>query len=159
MKAGWAPAGIDSTSSVILSNRDSLDDVAGDLLVATVGKSGHLCLRYVGQCQHPFGSAKFQTGLEQRSARYDHENVDPTANRLGVAFLFTECDLAVTFLNVADNSSILETVLRNRKNARKAYDTILRNMPKLVLNAAESQSIERKLSTLRTRMEAAGEQF
>jgi hypothetical protein len=85
--------------------------------------------------------------------------VDFATNRLGVDFLFTECDLAVTFLNVADNTAIPETVLRNRGNARKAYDTILRYMPKLVLSATETQSIERKLSSIRTRLEAAGEQF
>jgi hypothetical protein len=85
--------------------------------------------------------------------------VDPTTNRIGVDFPFTECDLAVTFLKVADNSAIPETVQRNRGNARKAYDTILRHLPKLVLSAAETQSIERKLSSIRTRLEAVGEQF
>jgi hypothetical protein len=76
-----------------------------------------------------------------------------------VDFLFTECGLGVTFLNLADNTSIPETAQRNRENARKAYDTILRYMPKLVLSAAESQFIEKKLSALKTRLEAAGEQF
>jgi hypothetical protein len=85
--------------------------------------------------------------------------VDPTSNQLGVDFLFTECGLAITFLNVADNTSVPETAQRNRENARKAYDTILRYMPKLVLSAAENKFIEKKLSVVRTRLEDAGEQF
>jgi hypothetical protein len=40
------------------------------------------------------------------SALYDYENVDFATNWLGVEFLFTKCDLAVTFLNVADTTVI-----------------------------------------------------
>ena len=85
--------------------------------------------------------------------------MDPTTNQLGVDFLFTECGLAVTFLNVADTTTIPATAQRNRGNARKAYDAILRYRPRLVLSAAETQSIEDKLSVVRTQLEAVGEQF
>ena len=90
---------------------------------------------------------------------YDYENVDFAANRASVDFLFTDCDLAMTFLDVAGTTAIPETAQRNRQNARKAYNAILRAIPKLVLSAAERQSIENKLSALRTRLETAGEQF
>jgi hypothetical protein len=76
-----------------------------------------------------------------------------------VDFLLSECDLALTFLDVADATAIPETAQRNRGNARKAYDVILRYMPKLVLSAAESQYTQTKLSTIRTRLEAVGDQF
>jgi len=81
------------------------------------------------------------------------------ANRLGVEFMFTDCDLAMTFLDVADTTTIPETAQRNRQNARKAYDAILYYRAKRVLSAAETKSIEDKLTALRTRLEAAGEQF
>jgi len=72
---------------------------------------------------------------------------------------FLKCDLALTFLNVADTSKIPETVKRNRQKARKVYDTVRYFLPNLVLTTAETQAIEEKLLVLRTRMEAAGEEF
>ena len=80
-------------------------------------------------------------------------------NRAALAFLFTDCGLAMTFLYVADTTAIPETARRNRASARKAYDTIAHYLPQLVLTAAESQSIEKQLSALRIRLEAAGEHF
>ncbi len=68
-------------------------------------------------------------------------------------FLFADCDLAMTFLDVADTTAITETAQRNRQNARKTFSTILRAIPKLVLSAAERQSIEKKLSAVMTRLE------
>ena len=65
----------------------------------------------------------------------------------------------MTFLDVAGTTAIPETAQRNRQNTRKAYNAILRAISKLVLSAAERQSIENKLSALRTRLETAGEQF
>ena len=35
---------------------------------------------------------------------YDYENVDFAANRASVDFLFTNCDLAMTFLAVAEKT-------------------------------------------------------
>jgi hypothetical protein len=85
--------------------------------------------------------------------------VDFHTNRAGVDFIFLDCDLAMTFLNVADTTKIPETVKRNRQKARKAYDTVRHLLPSLLLTIAETQAIERKLLALRTRMEAAGEEF
>ncbi len=48
----------------------------------------------------------------------------------------------MTFLDVAGTTAMPETAQRNRQNARKAYNAILRAIPKLVLSAAERQSIE-----------------
>lgn len=59
----------------------------------------------------------------------------------------------MTFLDVADTTAITETAQRNRQNARKTFSTILRAIPKLVLSAAERQSIEKKLSAVMTRLE------
>jgi hypothetical protein len=50
--------------------------------------------------------------------------MDWTSNRLGVELLFTECDLAMTFWDVAANSQNPETVQRNLENACKAYAAV-----------------------------------
>jgi hypothetical protein len=39
-------------------------------------------------------------------------------NRIGLEFLFTELDLAMTFLDVAQTTGIQETVALNHSNAR-----------------------------------------
>lgn len=81
--------------------------------------------------------------------------MDRASNRLGVELLFTDCDLAMTFLDVAANSQNPAAVQRNVENARKAYEAILRHMPKLILTAAEDQEIRSKLSELKRRLDAA----
>lgn len=85
--------------------------------------------------------------------------MDFHTNRKGVDFIFLDCDLAMTFLNVADTSKIPETVKRNRQKARKAYDTVRHFLPSLLLTTDETEAIEKRLLALRTRMEAAGEEF
>lgn len=81
--------------------------------------------------------------------------MDREANRVGAELLFTDCDLAMTFLDVAANSQNPETVQRNLENARKAYETVIRLMPKLAFTAAENQEIRSKLSELKRRLQAA----
>lgn len=81
------------------------------------------------------------------------------SSRAALEFLLTDLDLAMTFLDLADTSTIPETVQRNRHNARRAYDAVLHHLPKLVLTISERQAIEKKLSVLRMRIETAGEQF
>jgi hypothetical protein len=80
------------------------------------------------------------------------------SHRTGAAFLLTDLDLAMTFLDLANTSRIAGIVRRNRRNARTAYDSVLRFLPRLVLTAAERQRIEEKLSELKGRLEAVGEQ-
>ena len=80
-------------------------------------------------------------------------------NRTGAEFLFTELDLALTFMQVADASRVEETERRNHQNARCVYDTVLALLPKVRINDAGHQSIKEKLKLLKKRLEAVGEQF
>ena len=80
-------------------------------------------------------------------------------DKSGVDFLLIELDAALTFLDVADTSRIDETVDRNHRNARKAYDTVLRLREKVRPNPEQQQLITEKLLRLRERLEAAGEQI
>lgn len=81
------------------------------------------------------------------------------SNRIGVQFLLTDLDLALTFLTVASTSRNLEITHRNWRNARKAHDAILHLLPRLTTTDGELQSIDEKLSALRFRLEAVGETF
>jgi hypothetical protein len=92
-------------------------------------------------------------------AMYDTRRMGVASSRALLEFVLIDLDLEMTFLNVADSSTIAETVQRNRHNARRAYDAVLHWLPKLVLTTSEGQAIEKKLSILRLRMEAAGERF
>jgi len=80
-------------------------------------------------------------------------------NQSGVLFLLTDLDLAMTFMDIAEASHIEETTRRNRTNARTAYDTVLRLLEKLTPNADQSQAIDAKLASLKTRLQAVGQQF
>jgi len=55
------------------------------------------------------------------------------ASQRAAAFLLTDLDLAMTFLDLAAASRNPETSQRNHKNARKAYDTVLRFSSRLTL--------------------------
>lgn len=74
-------------------------------------------------------------------------------------FLFTDIDVAMTFLDVAEATRINESVTRNKQNARRAYDAVSGLLGKLTLNADDRQRVETKLVVLKARLEAVGQQF
>jgi hypothetical protein len=75
------------------------------------------------------------------------------AQRAAAVFLLTDLDLAITFLDLAHASHNQETSRRNQNNARTAYDTVLRFLPRLILTEFEQSAIREKLSALRIRLE------
>lgn len=72
-----------------------------------------------------------------------------------------DLQLAFTFLGIARTSWVIETSRRNQKNARTAYDAVLRFLPRSLpaLSAIERQAIENKLGELKNRLEQLGENF
>ena len=64
-------------------------------------------------------------------------------NQNGVSFLFTDLDLAMTFMDLADTSHIEATTRRNHANARTAYETILRLSNKLLLTHNYAEQLMR----------------
>jgi hypothetical protein len=77
-------------------------------------------------------------------------------NQIGVDFLLTDLDLAMTFMDIAAASHIPETILRNHNNARKAYDAVEHLLGKLTPDAGQRQEIDTKLALLKTRLQAVG---
>ena len=81
-------------------------------------------------------------------------------SRPGAAFLLTDLDLAFTFLDVARTTKSSEIAARNQRNARAAYDAVLRFLPKSHdLTRAERRSVEDKLGRLKLVLEDWGETF
>jgi hypothetical protein len=81
------------------------------------------------------------------------------ANETGVQFLLTEVDTGLTFLEVASVTNSDETRKRNYKNARLAYDTVVRLKTRLLLTGAQRNQIETGLAKLRNILEGKGMQF
>jgi hypothetical protein len=76
-----------------------------------------------------------------------------------VEFLLTDLDTAFTFLDIAKTTSNADTRYRNFENARRACDTVIQLMQGIPLNIEQSESIQEKLTLLRSRLEAAGQKF
>jgi hypothetical protein len=69
-------------------------------------------------------------------------------------FLLTDLDLGLTFLDVAETSRDRETVRRNQRHAKRAYQTVLEFLEKLTLQESDRQMVESKLAVLRSRLES-----
>ena len=81
------------------------------------------------------------------------------SNRIGVQFLFTDLDVALSFLAIAANCGDPAIKLRNWRNARKAHDAVRHLLPRLTPTTEELQLINERLSALRLRLQAVGEVF
>ncbi len=81
------------------------------------------------------------------------------SNYVRLSFLMTELDVGITFAKIALESGNEDTRTRNRRNARKAYDTALHFLPKIRETQAEDKQINGKLATLKTFLQSLGETF
>jgi hypothetical protein len=99
-------------------------------------------------------------GILGQEGKPSAENMDD-AKRIGAEFIMTDLELAFTFLEIAGTSCVTATVRRNQKNARTAYDAVLRFLPRSLpaLSAIERGAIEEKLRKLKNRLEQLGENF
>lgn len=76
----------------------------------------------------------------------------------GAAFLITELDTGLTFAGIAAQAQSDEgKAKRNRRNARKAYDTVLHFLATSVLTSAEDTLVRRKREQLRKALVLLGE--
>jgi hypothetical protein len=77
---------------------------------------------------------------------------------ISVTFLLTDLDAAMTFMDVAEVSTIPENIRQGHENARKAYKTVLRLLCN-VHDAMDRKAVTDKLAVLKRRLEAVGHQF
>jgi len=78
------------------------------------------------------------------------------SNRVGVQFLLADLTAALTFLDVADATGSWDTRNRNLQNARSAYETVLRLLPRVFPSVEERSALQAKLDQLKKRLLALG---
>jgi hypothetical protein len=72
-------------------------------------------------------------------------------------FLRTELFAGITRANIARNTPDESKKERNRREARKAYDTVLRFLPQMYLSEKEKEQIDSKLAALKSALRSLGE--
>ena len=83
----------------------------------------------------------------------------PDINLPEVDFLRAELLTARTLSNIALRSMSEEKRARNQANARKAYDAILRFLPRSNLDVEQAAEIKSKLEELQSDLRLLGEQI
>ena len=78
------------------------------------------------------------------------------ANALSADLLLIDTEMALTLLNLADTTRSRESRMRRRKEARKAYETILRLLPKVEMTDKQRAAIEQGLGSLHRRLLRVG---
>ena len=78
------------------------------------------------------------------------------SHRVAVQFLVAELNVALTFLDVAQNTSLEETRIRNEQNARTAYFTVIRLLSKVDPTDEELPGLQSNLARLKDRLRALG---
>ncbi len=76
-----------------------------------------------------------------------------------ISFLNTEVDLAKTFIKMAKEARNRERRKKLRKDARKAYDTVLRFLGKITPSENERAEINAQLAHLKSKLQSLGETF
>jgi len=75
----------------------------------------------------------------------------------GLEFVRTDLETGITFSRLALDADDEDKRARNRANARKGYNTALRQWEKLLLTPAESAEIGAKFNHLKANLEKLGE--
>lgn len=83
----------------------------------------------------------------------------PDLAKTGFEFLKAELATCNTLSDIALETDHPDKRQRNRKNARLAYDTVVRNQPRVLLTEEQTHYVSRTLLNLRKKLEQLGEPF
>lgn len=75
----------------------------------------------------------------------------------GVNFLRAEIETGLTLVRIARSAKRADKRNRNLLNARKAYDTVLRFIPAVILTTSQSKEIRNRLERLKKELHTLGE--
>jgi hypothetical protein len=78
-------------------------------------------------------------------------------NLTELGFLRAELAVCLSHTKIARGAKRRDAIEQNRTNARKAYDAVLRFMPKVTLTPADETEIKTKLAELRSKLKLLGE--
>ena len=76
----------------------------------------------------------------------------------GLNFLRAELDIGRTLVRIARSANRADKRNRNLLNARKAYESVLRFMPGVILTTSQSKEIKNKLEQLKKQLRSLGEE-
>jgi hypothetical protein len=85
-----------------------------------------------------------------------HSDLIERTNRAGIDFLFTDLEMAFTFLHVAETSTSSQARERNLVKAQEGYRTVLHFLPRVVPSPIQSAELHEMLEKLKHRLEEAG---
>jgi glycogen debranching enzyme len=74
-------------------------------------------------------------------------------------FLPTDLNTALTFMNVAESTGKADVRERNYKNARRAYDSVMRLMQNKTIDDTQREELNQRLAVLKSRLQNVGQQF
>jgi hypothetical protein len=80
-------------------------------------------------------------------------------NKTGTDFLKADLEAALTFADIARTAEDAEERERNRRAARRAYDTIVRLINKVELNSEDANVMRSKLARLKSDLSEMDETF
>jgi len=89
----------------------------------------------------------------------DRASLKELCNRSGVDFVTADLNLGLTFSHMARGLRTQETKDRSRRNARRAYDTVVRFRDRVSPTTAEALLIRKRLARLKSELEQLGECF
>ncbi|MFZ3342593.1 MAG: hypothetical protein WA609_08010 [Terriglobales bacterium] len=72
-------------------------------------------------------------------------------------FLKADIEMALTFAGIARSARISEERERNRRSARKAYDTVIRLIARVDLTDHDAKVLGRSLARLKSELRGLGE--
>ena len=75
----------------------------------------------------------------------------------GVEFLRTELRVGLTAIKIAQTATDEAKRNRNWRNARAAYEAVLRFLPKLMLTSREADEVQSGLATLKAELQKPSE--
>jgi len=87
------------------------------------------------------------------------QSQSPDISKSAFDFLKTELHTGMTLAGIAKDAEDPEKASRNRKNARLAYDTVVKTRPKAILSPTQEEEVSNGLQQLRKVLEKLGEHF
>jgi hypothetical protein len=80
-------------------------------------------------------------------------------NRTSAEFLKTDTETALTFASIASQTEDVSKRERNRQNARRGYDTVLRLSARVPLSYEDEQFLSERMGRLKLELQRLGEVF
>ncbi|UWZ83190.1 hypothetical protein [Occallatibacter riparius] len=78
------------------------------------------------------------------------------SNEIGVDLLITDCGMALTLLDLAETTDVLESRSRRIGEAHHAYNTIVHFLERLSPTVEQGEELHKGLEKLKARLQTAG---